>query len=111
IRENVEPGAVVYTDSLRAYNGLDEFDHRTIDHMVAYVDGVIHTNGIENFWSLLKRGLHGTYVNVKPFHLFRYLDERAFTFNERHQDDLGRFQTVVRAVAGKRLTYAELTGH
>jgi len=66
---------------------------------------------MENFWALLKRGLHGTYISVEPFHLFRYLDERVFTFNMRELDDLGRFVTVLRAVTGRRLTYAELTGH
>jgi transposase-like protein len=110
VREHVEPGATVYTDTLKSYRGLDEYDHRTIDHAERYVDGRVHTNGLENFWSLLKRGLHGTYISVEPFHLFRYIDERAFAFNERHQDDLGRFQTVLRMVAGRRLTYEELTG-
>ena len=72
--------------------------------------GNVHTNGIENFWSLLKRSLRGTYVSVEPFHLFRYLDEQAFRYNNRKTDDAGRFQRVARAVLGKRLTYAELTG-
>ena len=74
-----------------------------------YVDGRVHTNGIENFWALLKRGLHGTYVSVAPEHLFRYLDERVFTFNLRDLTDLGRFTAVLSAVSGRRLTYAELT--
>jgi hypothetical protein len=76
-----------------------------------YVDGIVHTNCMENFWSLLKRGLHGTYISVKPFHLFRYLDERAFTFNLRDLNDYGRFESVLRKVAGRRFTYLELTGH
>lgn len=80
-----------------------------MDHAIRYVDGRVHTNYMENFWALLKRGLHGTYVSVQPFHLFRYLDERAFTFNERELDDLGRFTLVLRAVTGRRLTYAALT--
>jgi transposase-like protein len=109
VHDTIEPGATIYTDRHRAYMSLVGFDHRTVDHAEQYVDGIVHTNGLENFWSLLKRGLHGTYVSVRPFHLFRYLDERAFTFNERHLDDYGRFQTVLRAIAGKRLTYAELT--
>jgi len=74
------------------------------------VDGRVHTNGIENFWALLKRGLHGTYVSVEPFHLFRYLDERVFTFNLRDHTDYGRFEAVLGAVNGRRLTYAEVTG-
>jgi transposase-like protein len=111
VQKYVEPGSSVYTDTLPSYRGLaSDYDHRTIDHAEAYVDGRVHTNGLENFWSLLKRGLHGTYISVQPFHLFRYIDERCFTFNEREQDDLDRFKTVLRAVAGRRLTYAELTG-
>jgi transposase-like protein len=110
IREHVEAGASLYTDNARYYSGLDaDYAHATVDHAEQYVNGRVHTNGIENFWSLLKRGLHGTYVSVEPFHLFRYLDERVFTFNTRDLDDLGRFQTVLRAVTGRRLTYAELT--
>ena len=89
----------------------DDYDHRTVDHALAYVDGQVHTNFMENFWSVLKRGLHGTYISVEPFHLFRYIDERVFTFNMRNLDDYGRFETVLRLAAGRRLTYAELTGH
>lgn len=81
-----------------------------IDHAVAYVDGGIHTNGMENFWSLLKRGLHGTYVSVEPFHLFRYLDEQAFRFNKRHTTDADRFVQLCANVVGKRLTWDRLTG-
>jgi transposase-like protein len=111
VHRHVEPGSAIYTDTLPSYRGLGkDFAHETIDHAEMYVDGRIHTNGLENFWSLLKRGLHGTYISVQPFHLFRYLDERCFTFNEREQDDLGRFKTVLQTVAGRRLTYAELTG-
>jgi len=84
VRRNVAEGAAVYTDALDSYSGLDaDYDHRTVDHAERYVDGRVHTNGLENFWTLLKRGLMGTYAGVEPFHLFRYLDERAFTFNER----------------------------
>src|SRR6266852_821187 len=75
VRKHVEAGSAIYTDALQSYNGLDEFQHQVVDHAVQYVDGKVHTNGMENFWSLLKRGLHGTYVSVEPFHLFRYLDE------------------------------------
>jgi hypothetical protein len=82
-----------------------------VNHLEAYVDGNVHTNGIENFWSLLKRTLNGTYVSVEPFHLFRYVDEQAFRFNNRlPMSDADRFSFLVRKVVGKRLTYAELTG-
>lgn len=112
VRQHVAPGATVYTDALESYNGLrGDFTHSTIDHAEEYVNGQVHTNGIENFWSLLKRGLHGTYVSVEPFHLFRYLDERVFTYNLRELTNLGRFTAVLHAVTGRRLTYAELTGH
>ena len=111
VREHVAPGAVVYTDAHRGYSGLEgDYDHATVDHAEQYVDGRVHTNGMENFWALLKRGLHGTYVSVNPEHLFRYLDERVFTFNHRHDTDLGRFVTLLGGVAGRRLTYAELVG-
>src|ERR1051325_6132347 len=90
VRQNVENGANVYTDSFRSYIGLDDaYVHQVIDHAEAYVDGQIHTNGCENFWSLLKRALKGAYVSVEPFHLFRYLDEQAFRFNMRKLSDFG----------------------
>jgi transposase-like protein len=111
IRENVEMGAIIYSDALSSYTGLDhDYVHEVVDHAEKYVEGKVHVNGVENFWALLKRGLHGTYVSVAPFHLHRYLDERVFTFNERDLDDLGRFIGVVSTVAGRRLTYAGLTG-
>jgi transposase-like protein len=111
VRDAVKPGASVYTDALASYSGLDaDYDHRVVDHAEQYVDGQVHTNYMENFWSLLKRGLHGTYISVEPFHLFRYLDERVLTFNLRDLDDYGRFTAVLRMAAGRRLTYAELTG-
>lgn len=111
VRKHVAEGAAVYTDLHHAYRGLAaDFGHETVDHAVSYVDGQVHTNGIENFWSLLKRGLHGTYISVEPFHLFRYLDERVFTYNLRDLTDYGRFEAVLRAVSGRRLTYAEVTG-
>lgn len=110
VSDVVEPGAAVYTDAFASYKGLGrDYDHRTVDHAVAYVEGNVHTNFIENFWSLLKRGLHGTYVSVEPFHLFRYLDERMFTFNMRDLTDLGRFSLVVKQVAGRRMTWDQLT--
>jgi len=92
------------------YSGLEDvYSHKTVDHAEKYVDGRVHTNGLENLWSLVKRGLHGTYVSVDPSHLFRYLDERVFTYNLRDLDDYGRFAAVLRRAAGRRLTYAELT--
>src|SRR5215211_4484993 len=111
IAEHVAPGAAVYTDVHGGYRGLNGmYTHETVDHAESYVNGRAHTNGVENFWSLLKRGLNGTYVGVEPFHLFRYLDERLFAYNRRDLDDYGRFAMVLRAVAGRRLTYAELIG-
>lgn len=111
IRENVEPGSEVHTDALRSYRGLDsEYVHNVVDHAERYVDGHVHTNGLENFWSLLKRGIKGTYVSVEPYHLFRYLDEQAFRFNEREGVDGERFAKTLGNVAGRRLTYGELTG-
>src|SRR6185312_8045753 len=84
VRKHVEAGSALYTDALMSYEGLaGEYAHQVVDHAVAYVDGKVHTNGLENFWSLLKRGISGTYVSVEPFHLFRYLDEQSFRFNNR----------------------------
>jgi len=112
VREVVEPGSAVYTDALRSYSGLDaDYEHEVVDHAEQYVDGQVHTNYMENFWAQLKRGLNGTYIGVQPFHLFRYLDERVFTFNAREHDDFGRFANVLKLAADRRLTYAELTGH
>jgi len=111
IRANVREGANVYTDSLRSYDDLDvSYIHGVIDHGERYVDGQIHTNGLENFWSLLKRALKGTYVAVEPFHLFRYLDEEVFRFNNRKDNDGGRFESVMSSTIGKRVTYRALTG-
>jgi transposase-like protein len=111
VAANVAPGSAVYTDALESYSGLSrDFAHETVDHAEQYVAGQVHTNGVENFWSLLKRGLHGTYVSVEPFHLFRYLDERVFTYNLRDLKDFGHFATVLRLAVGRRLTCAELTG-
>jgi len=111
IKQNVKRGAVVYTDKLASYEGLDaEYIHNMIDHAVSYVEGRVHTNGIENFWSLLKRMLKGTYVAVSPWHLLRYLDEETFRFNERKGNDGDRFADVMRSVVGKRIQYKELIG-
>ncbi|HJZ13098.1 MAG TPA: IS1595 family transposase [Acidobacteriota bacterium] len=111
VRKHVRAGSALYSDALQSYEGLDaEYAHKVIDHAVAYVDGAVHTNGLENFWSMLKRGLRGTYVSVEPFHLFRYLDEQAFRFNNRKVQDSDRFMSVCGAIVGRRLTWNELTG-
>ena len=111
IKRRVRVGASLFSDELESYKGLDAlYRHRVINHSVQYVKGVIHINTAENFWSLLKRALSGTYVSVEPYHLFRYLDEQAYRFNEREGTDRSRFVRAMRKLAGKRLTYAELTG-
>lgn len=112
VRQHVTAGAALYSDALKSYEGLaTEYAHKVIDHAVAYVDGRVHTNGLENFWSLLKRGISGTYVSVEPFHLFRYLDEQTFRYNNRkNMNDTQRFELAMSQVFGKRLTYSELTG-
>src|SRR6266446_3692583 len=105
VRENVEPKSALYSDALKSYEGLsDEYEHQVIDHAVAYVDGQVHTNGMENFWSLLKRGINATYISVEPYHLFRYVDEQAFRFNNRSMTDAERFSFVCSQVTGRRLT-------
>lgn len=107
----VEPGAAVHTDALRAYRGLDDlYIHQVVDHAKEYVRGEIHTNGIENFWSLLKRTIKGTYVSVDPFHVSAYLAEQVHRFNHRGMNDRGRFVKVLAGIIGKRLTYRDLTG-
>ena len=109
VRDNVEAGSTVYTDALRSYQGLeDEYLHDTIDHAKEYVRGDVHTNGIENFWSLLKRCINGTYVSVMPWHLKSYVDEQVFRFNERKADDSERFDEVMSRTVGRRLTYEAL---
>lgn len=111
VRKHVEAGAALYSDALKSYDGLDaEYAHQVIDHAIAYVDGKVHTNGLESFWSLLKRGISGTYISVEPFHLFRYLDEQSFRYNHRKLTDSERFSLVAEQVIGRRLTYSELTG-
>ena len=111
VRASVEPGSNVYTDAYGSYKGLEsDYAHKVVDHAERYVDGVVHTNGLENFWSLLKRAIHGTYVSVEPFHLFRYLDEQSFRYNNREGGDSGRFAKVANGIVGKRLTYSKLTG-
>jgi transposase-like protein len=111
VRENVENGSEVYSDALKSYAQLSpEFRHQFIDHAERYVDGQAHTNGLENFWSLLKRSIKGTYVSVEPFHLFRYLDEQVFRFNKRGLNDGERFMKVIASVSGRQITYSQLTG-
>ena len=112
IRQNVEPGAKLFTDGNLGYIGVDkEYARESVNHAIEeYVRGEVHTNGMENFWSLLKRGLHGTYVNVEPFHLVRYLDEQIFRYNSRKTNDAGRFVSMLSKLAGKRLTYKALIG-
>jgi transposase-like protein len=112
VKKHVQAGAALYTDALPSYNGLrTRYAHEVIDHATAYVNGKIHTNGLENFWSLLKRGIHGTYVSVEPFHLFRYLDEQSFRYNNRQRANDGeRFRAAMARINGRRLTYSQLTG-
>ncbi len=117
IRESVAPGTWVMTDEFSKYDGLaPDYTHLVVNHLERYVQGNVHTQGIENFWSLLKRTLGGTYVSVEPFHLFRYVDEQAFRFNNRKDafgnklTDADRFDIAVSQILGKRLTYAEVTG-
>ena len=116
VKAHVQVGAALYSDALLSYDGLEsEYAHQVVDHAVEYVRGLVHTNGLENFWCLFKRGINGTYVSVEPFHLFRYLDEQEFRFNNRGTCDTpvtdgDRFDLAVRQIVGKRLMYAELTG-
>jgi transposase-like protein len=116
VRKHVEAGAALYTDALLSYDGLaGDYAHQVVDHAVEYVSGTCHTNGLENFWSLLKRGISGTYVSVEPFHLFRYLDEQAYRFNNRATkdnklNDFDRFKLAASQIVGKRLTWNEVTG-
>src|SRR5438876_8775505 len=119
IHDHVEKGSEIHSDAKPSYDRLDwmdrqrleaDYTHKVVDHAKTYVDGTVHTQGMENFWSLLKRAIRGTYVSIEPFHLFRYLDEQAFRFNARKDDDQGRFIEAVRNVLGRRLTYRQLIG-
>jgi transposase-like protein len=117
VRAHVKAQSAVYSDALLSYQGLkdQDFAHQVIDHAEKYVDGQVHTNGLENFWSLVKRGLKGTYISVEPFHLFRYLDEQVYRYNNRGSkenplNDGDRFQLALSQIAGKRLTFVEVTG-
>src|SRR5262249_52532171 len=116
VREMIAPGAEIHTDEFMGYSKLkDGYAHKIINHLEGYVKENVHTQGIENFWSCLKRGLGGTYVSVEPFHLFRYVDEQAFRFNHRKGTDGRkltdgeRFNMALSQIAGKRLTFAEVT--
>jgi transposase-like protein len=116
VTDNVEYGSYLSTDDCHSYWGLDkEYIHQIVDHAKEYVNGQVHTNGLENFWSLVKRGLKGTYVSVEPFHLFRYLDEQVFRYNNRATkkkfiSDFDRFSMVTDNLLGKRITYQQLIG-
>ncbi len=110
IDENVEVMTNVYTDTLPSYDKLgDKFMHEFVNHAECYANGQVHTNSLENFWSLLKRTIAGTYVSVEPFHLFRYLDEQAHRFNTRTLSDAARFAVTAASIFGKRLTFNQLT--
>jgi transposase-like protein len=111
VREHVEEGTSVYTDDLHSYQNLkSDYDHRIINHAHSYVDGRVHTNGLESFWAMLKRTLGGTYVSVEPYHLFRYLDEQTYRFNNRKWTDANRFGAALDSVTGRRVMYKDLTG-
>ena len=112
VHKHVEAGSALYSDALRSYDGLaGKYAHQVIDHAVSYVDGQVHTNTLENFWCLLKRGISGTYVSVEPFQLFRYLDEQAYRYNNRKDaSDFDRFRMAASQVVGKRLTWKQVVG-
>ena len=112
VEKHVEAGSALYSDDLRSYDGLEgQYAHAVVNHAVKYVDGRVHTNGLENFWSLLKRGLNGTYVSVEPYHLHRYLDEQAYRYNNREDmNDFDRFRLATSQIVGRRLTYADASG-
>jgi transposase-like protein len=111
IAKHIEPGNPLYTDALSSYKGLEAtYRHDVIDHAIAYVRGKVHTNGLENFWSLLKRTIKGTYISIDPFHVQAYVDEQVHRFNNRKSKDAGRFVSVVAGIIGKRLTYRDLIG-
>lgn len=116
VRKHVQAGSALYTDALLSYGGLaSEYAHKVVDHAVEYVNGSVHTNGLENFWSLLKRGISGTYISVEPFHLFRYLDEQCYRYNQRStpdnpMSDADRFVMACYKIVGKKLPWNALTG-
>lgn len=111
VREHVVSGSTLFSDQAPAYVKVGrDYAHNVINHAETYVRGNVHTNSIENFWSLLKRGIKGTYVSVEPFHLFRYLDEQSFRFNTRKDNDQGRFMSALSMIQGKRVEYKDLIG-
>lgn len=111
VRQHVEAGSAIFSDDFYGYGGLErDFRHQVVNHAVEYVRDNVHTNTMENFWSLLKRGLQGTYISVEPFHLARYIDEQAFRYNTRKMSDAERFSAVMKQIVGRRLTYEQLTG-
>jgi transposase-like protein len=112
VTKHVEAGSALYTDDLLSYDGLEgRYAHLVVDHAVKYVNGQVHTNGLENFWALLKRGLSGTYVSVEPYHLFRYLDEQTYRYNNRiEMNDFDRFKLALLQIVGKRLTWKQAIG-
>jgi len=116
VLNEIQYGSRVFTDDAAAYDRLlNGFVHEVVNHTSEYVRGQVHTNGIENFWSCVKRTLKGTYIAVEPFHLERYLDEQIFRFENRSTkdnplNDADRFDLALRQIVGKRLTYSELTG-
>jgi len=112
IHKNIAPGSTVYTDDLHSYRGLHGYNHYYVDHLTKYVSGRIHTNGLENFWSLLKRSIKGTYIQVSPWHLQSYVAEQVHRFNTRkalHYTEEKRFSMLLDGTTGKRLTYKQLT--
>ena len=112
VTSNAEPGSELMTDEWRGYHNLhDQYKHQVINHSIEYVKENIHTNSIENFWSLLKRTIKGTYVSVSPEHLQKYVEEQAFRYNERHGNDQERFVSLLELISGKRLTYQQLIGY
>ena len=112
VRAVAEPGSTVNVDALRSYDGLaKDYVLKVVDHAVEFVRDNVHTNGMENFWSLFKRSVKGTYVSVEPAHLDAYVVEQTYRFNERKNVDGGRFRKVLGGVSGKRITYKELTRH
>lgn len=116
VQAHIESGATLHSDDFYGYWGLyKNYIHEIVNHAETYVSGKVHTNGIENFWSLVKRQLHGTYISVEPFHLFRYLDKQTFRFNNRKEgkrqiSDRERFDIALSGVLGKRITYQNLIG-
>lgn len=111
VKKHVVPGSALFTDEANGYVKVGrEYAHQVINHAERYVQGNVHTNSIENYWSLLKRGIKGTYISVEPFHLFRYLDEQSFRFNKRKDNDQGRFMAAIAMIEGKRVQYKELIG-